>query len=162
MSAPLWTLAWHADDGITRKGSLRVASAGIFSRPIREQPDGVQRLFSTFPSGPPGIGLLLLRVSVAIGLALSFSWNQQIPFAVVAASWLMCVALCIGYFTPIAALLAFALQGALLCLRQLSVEASVVLPLDAMALALLGPGAYSLDVRRFGRRVLDVYSLKEF
>jgi hypothetical protein len=118
-------------------------------------------LFSTFPSGLPGLGLALLRLSVAVGLALSFSWNQGIPHAVVVAAWLVCVALCVGFYTPIAAVLAFALQGALLGFRLLSVEASVVLLLDALALALLGPGAYSLDARRFGRRVLDVYSLKE-
>jgi hypothetical protein len=133
----------------------------VFGRLIREQPARVQRLFSTFPSGLPGLGLLLLRVSVAGGLVLSFSWNQGLPFAVVGASWLICVALCGGFFTPIAALMAFALQGALLCLRLLSVDASVVVLFDALALALLGPGAYSLDARRFGRRVLDVYSLKQ-
>ena len=104
---------------------------------------------------------MLLRLSVAAGLVLSFSWNQGIPFAAVAASWLVSLALCVGYFTPVAALLAFVLQGVLLCLRFLSTEASVVLLLDALALALLGPGAYSLDARLFGRRVLDVYSLKE-
>ena len=121
----------------------------------------MQRLFSTFPSGRPGIGLLLLRVSVAAALVLSFAWHQGIPGAAVAASGLTCLALCLGYFTPVAAVLAFLLQGALLCLRFLSVEAGGVLLLDALALTLLGPGAYSLDARRFGRRVLDVYSVKE-
>jgi len=121
----------------------------------------MQRLFSTFPSGAPGIGLLLLRVSVAVGLALSFSWHQGIPLAVVAASWVICLALCVGYHSPVAAVLAFVMQGALLCQRLLSVEAGVVVLLDALALALLGPGGYSLDARRFGRRVLDVYSVKE-
>jgi len=156
-----WTLSWHADDGIPRKGSTTVAFAGVFSRLTLAQPARVQRLFSAFPSGAPGIGLLLLRVSVAVGLALSFSWHQGIPLAAVAASWLVCAALCIGYFTPVFALLAFVLQGALLCLRLLSVEAGAVLLLDSLALALLGPGAYSLDARRFGRRVLDVYPLNE-
>lgn len=121
----------------------------------------MQRLFSTFPSGAPGIGLLLLRVSVAVGLALSFAWHQGIPLAAIAASWVICAALCVGFYTPVAAVLTFVMQGALLCLRLLGVEAGVVVLLDALALALLGPGAYSLDARRFGRRVLDVYSLKE-
>jgi hypothetical protein len=31
---------------------------------------------------------------------------------------------------------------------------TIVLSLDALALALLGPGAYSLDSRRFGRRLV--------
>jgi hypothetical protein len=113
----------------------------------------VQRLFWAFPSGPPGIGLLMLRVSVALALVLSFSWHQGIAPAGIAASWVICLALCGGYFTPVAAMLAFVLQGALLCLRLLSVEASLIPLVDAVALALLGPGAYSLDARRFGRRV---------
>lgn len=121
----------------------------------------MQRLFSTFPSGPPGLGLLVLRTSVAAALFLSFSWNQGIPFGAVAASWLLCLALCVGYLTPIAALLAFALHAVLLWLRLVSAEASALHIADALALALLGPGAYSLDARRFGRRVLDVYSVKE-
>ena len=121
----------------------------------------MQRLFSTFPSGPPGVGLFLLRTSVAAALVLSFSWSQGIPLAAVSLAWLLCLALWVGFYTPIAASLAFVAQGILLCLRLLSPEASVVPLLDALALALLGPGAYSLDARRFGRRVLDVYSLKE-
>jgi hypothetical protein len=121
----------------------------------------VQRLFSTFPAGPPGVGLLLLRISVAAALLLGYSWNQGIPFAAVAVIWLVGLALCIGWFTPVAALLAFALQGVLLYLSLLSAKASVVPLADAVALALLGPGAYSFDARRFGRRVLDMNSLKE-
>ena len=121
----------------------------------------MQRLFSTFPSSPPGVGLLLLRISVAAALVLSFSWNQGIPLAAVAGSWLVCLALCVGCLTPVAALFAFVLQGVLLCLRPLSPAASVVPLVDALALALLGPGAYSFDALRFGRRVLDVYSVKE-
>ena len=150
-----------ANDGIARKGSAGVAFATMSSRLIREQPQGVQRLFSTFPSGPSGIGLLLLRVSVAVGLALSFAWHQGIPLAVVVVSWLVCAVLCIGYYTPVAALAAFVIQGVLLCIRLISFEAGAVVLLDALALALLGAGAYSLDARRFGRPVPEVNPLKE-
>ena len=121
----------------------------------------MQRLFSAFPSGLPGLGLLLLRISVAAALALTFSWNQGIPFTAVIASWLVCLALCFGCLTPVAALLAIALQGVLLYLRLLSAKAGVVPLADALALALLGPGAYSFDAFRFGRRELDMSSLKE-
>jgi len=93
---------------------------------------------------------------VAAALVLSFAWRQGIPVAAIAVSWLTCLALCLGYFTPIAAVITFLLQGALLCVRLLSIEAGGVLLLDTLALTLLGAGAYSLDARRFGRRVLDV------
>ena len=108
-----------------------------------------------FPQGWPGVGLLLLRLSVAAG-CLQACARRETP-----AVWLLpelvalCASLCAGAFTPLAALLAAALQlpGA----AKLSVTNGglvVVTILEAAALALLGPGAYSLDALRFGRRVI--------
>lgn len=62
------------------------------------------------------------------------------------------IALLLGALTPLAALLALLLTvrdvlGAPCLLQWL-------LPVHALALVLIGPGAYSLDARWFGRRLL--------
>jgi hypothetical protein len=63
------------------------------------------------------------------------------------------VALCLGFLTPLAAAIAFLIQFAGLMTEALHAE--VIAPLvNAVALSLLGPGAYSVDARLFGRRVI--------
>ncbi len=118
----------------------------------------VQRLFSMFPAGLPGLALLLLRGSVVIGLLIDdygrgnavFGWRQ-------AGTLLVSAALAVGYLTPIAALVAIVIHGlAWLAVGIDSAALAVALFLDAMALALLGPGAYSLDSWRFGRRRIEL------
>jgi hypothetical protein len=115
----------------------------------------VQRLFSMFPPGLPGVGLLLMRVSVAIALLLAAHGSREMSHLLQGAAILLSAALCVGYLTPIAAVLALGLH--ILMWSTLGVGnaaiASMVL-LDAMALALLGPGAYSIDSYRFGRRLV--------
>jgi hypothetical protein len=111
-----------------------------------------------FPPGLPGLALLLLRLSVAAALLLG-----DYTHADALAGWVHAVAIVIsfgvsvGYLTPVAATAAL-LHHALVWLALGSgVEAgavTIVLSLDALALALLGPGAYSLDSRRFGRRLV--------
>ncbi|AWH21740.1 hypothetical protein [Stenotrophomonas sp. ZAC14D2_NAIMI4_6] len=103
----------------------------------------MQRLFVMFPDRAPGIGLLWLRLCLAAAL-----WPAQAPGSGV---WLVCmgaqVLLLLGWLTPLAvplALLGLWLQAAPWPLLALPV-----------ALFLLGPGAYSVDARQFGRRVLE-------
>ena len=112
----------------------------------------LQRLFSMFPAGWPGLALLLLRVSVALSTFLaSGGYGQHL------ASWrglglgLLSAALSAGFLTPVSALLALAVQ--LIRFTHLDVG-PLVLILDSLSLAMLGPGAYSIDAYRFGRRVL--------
>jgi len=117
----------------------------------------MQRLFSMFPQGGPGIGLLLLRVSVAG--AFLYGAMTRLPYAnspwVVVAFILIAGALALGIFTPAFSMLA-GLQAAYLFF---AVSGSTrymfaAFVLTAAALALLGPGAFSLDSVFFGRRVL--------
>jgi putative oxidoreductase len=97
--------------------------------------------------------LLLLRASVVSALLLQHYDYQSIwiqGFAI-----LLSAALLVGYQTPIIAALAMLFHG--LVWARLGIVNGVMVPivsLDAMVLALLGPGAYSVDSYRFGRRLL--------
>lgn len=114
-----------------------------------------------FPAGRPGVGLLLLRMAVASSLllddptgALALPPSQALAVVVPVAA-----ALCLGLLTP-----ALAVACGLFALIHLraglspSIDLPMLLPgvFAATALALLGPGAYSIDARVFGRRVITV------
>ena len=117
---------------------------------------GVQRLFFMFPPGWPGIGLLLLRASVAIALLLEdYAHRQGLSGGMQGAAILLSTALCAGCLTPIAAALALLFHCLIWSsLGVGSAGGAIILSIDTMALALLGPGAYSVDSYRFGRRVV--------
>lgn len=116
-------------------------------------PVTVQRLFSMFPDGGPGAGLLLLRLAVALSL-LSDATDGTLEHALLG---LPVLALCLGILTPV-----FAAGCCLLKLHSLLITGGASLPeaaislLAAGALVLLGPGAHSLDARLFGRRVITL------
>ena len=108
-----------------------------------------------FPAGGPGIALLLLRVSTTATSIVSVcdSCREQ-PGWMLWALIPLGAALCAGFLTPVASLLIVGIQ--LLGLitsggNPLWLGATLV---NALALALIGPGAYSVDALRFGRRLL--------
>lgn len=113
------------------------------------------RHFSIFPAGGPGVALLLLRASVALEALYRVSIAAATP-AHPALFWTACaaaVALCFGLWTPLTALAAFSIQ--LLDLITEGLHADLVAAsVNPVALFLLGPGAYSIDARLFGRRVI--------
>lgn len=110
-----------------------------------------------FPSGRPGVALLLLRLAVAAGLclmpdsgrALYLVLPSPLPLPVLS---LLAAMLVLGLLTPLTALAVWVLG--VLALRA-SVQAPLILiVLQALVLMLIGPGAYSVDARLFGRRKL--------
>ena len=119
----------------------------------------VQRLYSMFPAGGPGVGLFLLRASVAAGFFLDgpVQTAGYVARSDVVLHAVLSAALGLGVLTPLTALLSCVL--AIIDVTRLGVmQAPVawVTIVNAIALGLLGPGAYSLDARLFGRRVLVV------
>jgi hypothetical protein len=111
-----------------------------------------------FPPGWPGIGLLFLRSSVAIALLLEGCCHRQHPPSwMQGAAILLSIALLAGYLTPIAAAIGLLLHALIWSrLGAGNATIAIVVSLDVIALALLGPGAYSIDCFRFGRRVVVV------
>jgi len=102
----------------------------------------MQRLFVMFPDRGPGIGLLWLRLCLAAALCAPGThagWGAVL-------CGLAAAMLVLGVLTPLATLMAAATMFA-----QQAPWPLVALP---AALLMLGPGAYSVDARLFGRRLL--------
>ena len=131
----------------------------------------LQRAFSGFPTGYPGLALLLLRLVVG-GAASLQAWllvianhgavNSSVVVALLA--FVTGLALIVGFMTPIASVLLSA--GGLLVMLDSSVPGHLLLFESSMArlefivmsaaLISLGPGALSLDARLYGRREIEV------
>ena len=123
----------------------------------------LQRLFSTFPGGSPGFGLLILRVALGItvlfrgavylseaGEPAFFSWIFGF-FIVVAVLFLIA-----GFLTPMIGAIVFA--GVIFSLASANTlnVIEIYAAILAAAVTLLGPGAFSLDARLFGRREIVI------
>ncbi len=123
-----------------------------------EQAAVVQRLFTMFPRGLPGLALVLLRASVAIALLLEcYVYRQGLPAWIQGVAIVISVALCAGYLTPVVALTGLIFHALIWSgMGAGSAIVAAVVILDAAALAFLGPGAYSIDSYRYGRRIVVV------
>jgi hypothetical protein len=117
----------------------------------------VQRLFSMFPPGGPGIGLLLLRISVAGALVVTGVNRSGVSSFFWVAALLIALSLTAGFLTQYLSLIACVSGIVIFVARTLHLDLILaLLILNASALALVGPGAYSIDARLFGRRVVVV------
>lgn len=114
----------------------------------------VQRLFSMFPNGWPGTGLLLMRVVSGALLTLqAFVHPHSIAQPLQALGGVL---LMLGLGTPVAGVVVAVceLWGAFAGLDD--VRIALLLAAVGAALAMLGPGSTSIDNYLFGRKRLDV------
>ena len=114
----------------------------------------MQRLFTTFPNAWPGAGLLLMRLA----LGWLFLTSLAAPGSSSPAGlphwlgWGAALSVALGLYTPLAASTCVLLT--LLCLPASPVADALIA--FGISLALIGPGAWSLDSRIFGRKRIDV------
>ena len=110
-------------------------------------------------TGKLGAGLLVLRLALGSGLfasaATDLRWLAPVQLLQAVAEVLAGVLIVIGLWTPIASTLACALMAGSVLLAQWS-GVQLVLGAIAASLALLGPGAWSIDARLFGRRRVEI------
>lgn len=111
-----------------------------------------------FPRASPGMALVLLRLSVAATL-----WNDgaqtcaiELPRWVHSGSAALALLIVAGLLTPVVAVLCAIVETlSFVCGGDISIVAAAPLA-TAAALALIGPGGYSIDAWLFGRRVVVV------
>lgn len=114
----------------------------------------MQRLYSMFPQGLPGLGLVLLRAVIVLYLAQGLGGASSVARIVMFVTVML--VLCAGFLTSMGCvllLLSLAFEGFVAGALSLGLAVQGLL---AIALILLGPGAYSVDARIFGRRMVEV------
>lgn len=124
----------------------------------------MQRLFSSFADGWPGGGLLIQRL--LIGTALLHTGLHAGVICMGATS--ICLPICLsgaqvigavgglflifGLWTPVAGLLTAVVQAWIALTSSGDNRVSFLLAIFAATLAMIGPGAWSVDARLFGRK----------
>ena len=121
----------------------------------------MQRLFSTFAHGWPGNGLLLLRMLTSfalihygiVDLRETHQFTSIAPQIIAAGAGIL---LLVGLWTPV--------TGAVVALAEVWIAFSragdpwipIMLATLGATLAMVGPGAWSIDARLFGRKHIDI------
>ena len=117
----------------------------------------VQRLFTIFPNSLPGLGLLLLRVT----LLTAVMSDGPLPPLHVLVQALSGGLLLVGLWTPVAATVCCLSEAFLAVLAGPGAGTHAIYAGISLSLALLGPGAWSFDCRLYGRRRVTLEAHRE-
>jgi len=164
-----WRLETFLNSGRERSHGLGISLVNKGTRLlVVKRHSRLQRTFSMFPGGWPGLGVFLLRASVGVAMAAygySHLISQDSGLATMAVAILAIaigLSLVLGYLTIFLSVLA-ALIGISVALAWLPGSdpiavrvSSVFTSIMAVAISCLGPGAFSLDARRYGRREIII------
>lgn len=125
----------------------------------------MQRLFSAFPNSWPGGGLLLLRIAAATATILCGFGSPPLQelsgkvFQGIAAA--TGALLLVGLWTPVAGLLQVCVELTGGFARDALGLNQLLLGALGLSLSMIGPGAWSIDARLFGRKQIDFNVRKE-
>jgi putative oxidoreductase len=116
----------------------------------------LQRLFSTFADSWPGFGLLIQRILTGIALIHCGVARLETPAAgllipeLIGA--LLGLFLLAGLWTPLVGALIAAVELSIALAGPSDIWMSLMLAILGATLAMIGPGAWSIDARLFGRK----------
>jgi putative oxidoreductase len=121
----------------------------------------VQRLFSTFASGWPGTGLLFIRLVAGITLmdcvVTRLFGDPSIQLMVLSVlavgAGLLLLA---GLWTPLAGTLVAVIEVWNIFLLPQNLWIYILLATIGASLAMVGPGALSIDAHLFGRKHIEI------
>ena len=120
----------------------------------------LRRLYSTFAGGWPGTGLILMRLVAGVALmniaGSALRSSPPIPIAIVSllllgGGFLLAVGLC----TPIVGMLVALIETSRLFTSPSEWLLDLLLATFGAALAMLGPGQWSVDARLFGWKRIE-------
>jgi putative oxidoreductase len=120
----------------------------------------LRRLYSTFAGGWPGVGLLLMRVIVGSALVAqshSILWSDP-PLRILLTSAILVgsgILLIPGLWTPVAGTLVAIVEIFQVLTSVGDPWVPLLLATIAGALAMLGPGLWSVDAHLFGWRRVE-------
>jgi hypothetical protein len=112
-----------------------------------------------FPAGMPGFALLAFRLSIVATLMMGgvAQWAFATSIWLILGITLLAILLSLGFLTPYSASVGALIQFGMLMAGRGRNESHVAIAIvNCGVLAVLGPGAYSIDARCFGWRLLTI------